>query len=244
MTTALAIAREFLPSLVEKLRGRGGRAVAETVVDAAAAAAGVSSATQADQMIARLRRDAGAAEELRRELQMIDREVYMSELDDRERARQHQRASAPAERARGNWMIIGVFAGLVACVAGSIWGVQQGDGGRNLDPGVLALVTTVAGAMLKMLSDAFAFEFGSSRASREKDLVLADQTQQLASSIERDKRTAIEALRETRAQIPAVAERVAKVANEAVLTGAAAVTAAVDAVKPRDFVGQLVRGEI
>lgn len=59
-------------------------------------------------------------------------------------------------------MLIGVVIGLVVCVGGVVM--------REItDPGSLALVTTIAGALLKMLSDAFAFEFGSSAGSKNKD---------------------------------------------------------------------------
>jgi hypothetical protein len=245
MSAALAIAQEFLPSLAEKLRGQGSRKMAEAVVSAAAAAAGVSPTTPASQMIARLKTDSGATAELRQELQMIDKEVYESELQDRQLARLHRRESSPEDRTRGNLMVAGVWIGLVLCILASIWGTQGTGENRNLDPGVLALITTVAGALLKMLSDAFAFEFGSSRGSRDKSLLLAEQNEQLTTASAQDKWTALEALRETRSQIPAVAERVAKATSEAMVTGAAAATVAAEAVtKPRDFVGQLVRGEI
>ena len=65
-----------------------------------------------------------------------------------------------------NYMLIGVTVGLVTCIAtGLIISIKD----KPIDPGVLALITTVAGALLKMFSDAFAFEFGSSRGSKEKD---------------------------------------------------------------------------
>jgi hypothetical protein len=242
MTAAVAIAQQFLPALVGKLESSGGRALAETVVTAAAAAAGVSPMTPAAQMIARITADPAAADELQRELQMIDREVYTAEIADRDRARVHQRESGSDGRTRGNWMIIGVCVGLVACVLGAFWAASRGG---QVDAGVSALVATVAGALLKMLSDAFAFEFGSSRGSRDKDLILADQTREIAAAGEQNTKGVLQAIREAQDRIPEVAARVATATNNAVMTGAAAATAAAEAaVKPRDFVGQLVRGEV
>lgn len=243
LSAAVAIAREFLPSLASKLQGRGGRAVAETVVAAAAAAAGVSPSTPADQMIARIKADPVADGQLRDELQLIDREVYLAELDDRGDARRSQLERGDGARTRGNWMIIGVSVGLVACVVGVIIAAQYSQQG-NIQ-GVLALVTTVSGALLKMLSDAFAFEFGSSRGSQEKSALLETQTQELVSAGARTTETVMKAVRETQQQIPEAVAKVAAVTGAAVATGAAAATAAVESViGPRDFVGQLVRGEI
>ncbi len=112
-------------------------------------------------------------------------------------------------------------------------------GQPTLDDGVLALITTVSGALLKMLSDAFAFEFGSSRGSREKteDLIAISRTNQQATA---------RAVQTAQTQAAAVAARVVQATTSAVTTGAAAATVAAEAAasKPRDFVGQLVRGEI
>lgn len=245
MSAALAIAQEFLPSLAAKLSGRNARTVAETVVSAAAAAAGVSPTTPADQMIARIKADPVADGQLRQELQLIDREVYLAELDDRGDARRSQLERGDSARVRGNWMIIGVSAGLVACVGGIILMARGLGPDDNIPEGVLALVTTVAGALLKMLSDAFAFEFGSSRGSREKSAILETQSQELASAGARTTQTVMQAVREAQQQIPEAVAKVAAVTGAAVATGAAAATAAVESVTgPRDFVGQLVRGEI
>ncbi len=44
------------------------------------------------------------------------------------------------------------------------------NGNEGIKPEVLAIFNMAIGALLKMLSDAFQFEFGSSRGSKEKDL--------------------------------------------------------------------------
>jgi len=43
------------------------------------------------------------------------------------------------------------------------------NGNTDIKPEVLAIFNMAIGALLKMLSDAFQFEFGSSRGSKEKD---------------------------------------------------------------------------
>ena len=76
-------------------------------------------------------------------------------------ARRYQAQVGMRGRLRGTLMLLGVVVGLVAIIIAVFRGPT--------DPATLALLTTIAGALLKMLSDAFAFEFGSSLGSKEKD---------------------------------------------------------------------------
>ena len=112
---------------------------------------------------------------------------------------------------------------------------------------LLALVTTVAGARLKMLSDAFAFEFGSSRGSREKDTQLADFRQALI-DVGKDSR---QAATEQQQQSAGIAQQAIKVTDQVVAAGVEAVAAGATAaqnlvasVLRRDFVGDLIEGQI
>lgn len=240
MSAALAIAGEFFPDLVGALRRPGGRALAATVVEAAAAAAGVSPSSDAGQIIARIKESPKATEDLRLELEQIDadKEIYLAEIGDRANARHTEIARGSDGRMRGNMMIAAVAIGLAFCIYAAIKGMVPGANGQpTLDAGVLALITTVAGALLKMLSDAFAYEFGSSRGSKEKteDLIAIGRTNQQAAA-------------RAQTQTAVVAARAVQATTNAVSTGAAAATVAAQAVvaaaAPRDFVGQLVRGEI
>ena len=242
MSAAIAIASEFFPDLVNSLRRPGGRVLAASVVEAAAAAAGVSPSSDPGQIIARVKESPKAVEDLRLELEQIDadKEIYLAEISDRANARQSEIDRGGDARARGNWMIAGVALGLAACIYAAIHGLSRGQNG-TLDPGVLALITTVAGALLKMLSDAFAYEFGSSRGSKEKTIDLMDLSRSNQSATAR-------AVQSAQTQAAAVAKQVVRETKSAMTTGAAAATVAAEAVataaKPRDFVGQLVRGEI
>ncbi|MER2508710.1 MAG: hypothetical protein ABTQ27_08115 [Amaricoccus sp.] len=242
MSAALAIAGEFFPDLVGALRRPGGRALAATVVEAAATAAGVSPSSDPGQIIARVKENPKAADDLRLELEQIntDKEIYLAEIGDRDRARASEIARGADGRMRGNLMIAAVAIGLAFCIYAAIRGMTPGPDGRpTLDAGVLALITTVAGALLKMLSDAFAYEFGSSRGSKDKtdDILAISRTNQQATA---------RAVQSAQTQATAAAARVFHATTNAVTTGAAAATVAAEAVaaKPRDFVGQLVRGEI
>lgn len=243
MSAALAIANEFLPDLAGALKRPGGRNLAATVVNAAAAAAGVSPESDPQQIIQRVKESPVATNDLRLELEQIntDKEIYLAEISDRDRARQNEAARGADGRMRGNMMIAAVSLGLALCIYAAIHGMTPGTGGQQtLDPGVLALITTVAGALLKMLSDAFAYEFGSSRGSKDKtdDLIEISRNNQIATA---------RAVQSAQTQAASVAARVAQATTNAITTGAAAATVVAESVaapKPRDFVGQLVRGEI
>ncbi len=158
--SAIAIASEFFPVLATKLGGTRGRKVAEQVIQVAATVAGTPSDANPRDIIAALKKDEAKVAELRLRLEELDQAEHQRIIDDRMDARRYQASIGARARLRGTLMLLGVVAGLVA----SIVAVFQSS-----DPGALALITTIAGALLKMLSDAFAFEFGSSAGSKEKD---------------------------------------------------------------------------
>jgi hypothetical protein len=198
---AAQIAAEVLPSLVGKLGGDNAEDVAETVVDAAATAAGVPDSKDPDEILERLRLDAQAQADLRIRLAEIENREEERVLEDRLSARMRSLAIEKGGRRnyRADLMLLLSFGGLIACVAATVWPYPEG---RSLGTPEIGLLTTVAGVLLKMLSDAFAFEFGSSQGSKDKDKLLArfqDQLGELARSraddAKRESRTARAAAR-------------------------------------------------
>ena len=171
LPAAIAIAAKYFPLLATRLGGPRGGALAETVVQVAATAAGVPPGTDARQVLAALDADPPAAEALRLALAELDSEAHLAELTvrDRESARKHQAQGGSRGWWRGNVMLVVVAVGLVVCVL-AVAGTFRGAGEPPLTAAVLTLITTIAGALLKMLSDAFAFEFGSSAGSKGKDV--------------------------------------------------------------------------
>lgn len=160
---AIAIASEFFPVLATKLGGKRGREVAEHVIQVAATVAGSPRDADPRDIIAALKEDESKSAEVRLRLEELDQEEHQRIVDDRLDARRYQASIGPRARLRGTMMLLGVVAGLVACIVGVF---------HSADAGALALLTTIAGALLKMLSDAFAFEFGSSMGSKEKDATI------------------------------------------------------------------------
>ena len=78
----------------------------------------------------------------------------------------------PNERGKGGLMIFAAC-GMVLCCALAIGFIVYEMRTAEIAPGVLAVYNMAIGALLKMLGDAFQFEFGSSRGSKEKDLLRA-----------------------------------------------------------------------
>lgn len=103
------------------------------------------------------------------EKQRVEQEGEKAYLDDRVNARQRDEAliAAGKDNKRANLMILGDVVGLVVCAIGAIFGDTLGVS----EPGRMFLAT-IASYFGLGLRDAHAFEFGSSRGSRDKDLAL------------------------------------------------------------------------
>jgi hypothetical protein len=162
---ALGIASEFAPSLIRRLAGDDAGDVAAQVVGAVKAATGKDDASEALEMV---RADPALAANLRTRLAEIELETEKAYLADRQNAR--ARDVAMVRAGRHNWradiMLAMAFGSLVAV----IW--MTWSGRLDMPDGVFAFLNMAAGALLKMIGDAFAFEFGSSRGSKEKDEML------------------------------------------------------------------------
>ncbi len=176
VTSAIKIAAEFFPALAPKISGKNAEGVAGQVVDLAIAAAGLSGNAKVEEVIAKLNADRQAQQELRLELEKLDAAEHERILKDRDSARDYQARVGSAGRTRSTVMLVGVSVGLVACVFLVAW--PRSDGSA-MEGATLGLITTIAGALLKMFSDAFAFEFGSSRGSKDKSDQIRAFTEQL-----------------------------------------------------------------
>jgi hypothetical protein len=227
---AIAIAGRFFPSLLGKIAGDRAEEIAQKVVNTAAGIAGIPPDSSPEDIINAIGGDAEAQLQLRLSLAEVQRDVYEMELEDRRSARDSQEKRGSE---RGNAMLIGVVVGLVACVAAVVWPRTPE---APLGNGELALLTTIAGALLKMLSDAFAFEFGSSRGSKEKDTQISEFKQALVQAGQERQSTTREIIRSQATQLRATEQALVQTA----VAGGAAAVARAEA-GPRDFVGELLR---
>lgn len=235
---AIAIAAEYFPSLATKIGGKRGVEVATKVIATASKIAGVSKDASAQEIVARINANSGGREQVTFELEQLNLQETEIQMEDRQSARAHQ-LRAGAER--GNYMLIGVSVAMTLCVLVII--VPNLTGGNELTAGQIGFLGTIAGALLKMLSDAFAFEFGSSRGSREKDEQQAEMRQsllQLGAERQAADQEVIRAQEKRLGQAEAVLQAV--VPATVITTATQQVVQAAE--QTRDFVAQLVSGKL
>lgn len=164
-TVGLGLA-QLAPSLMRFFGvGEKSAAVAEKVIGIAQT---ITGQTSGEAALATLQADPAKALEFRMAALQSDAELERAYLDDRKDARDrdvklHQ---AGYVNRRADWMVLFDAVGLIAClVVLSVF--------RKEVPGeVVGLLSTIAGIFGLCLRDAHQFEFGSSRGSREKDILL------------------------------------------------------------------------
>lgn len=143
-------------------------AVAEQVVNIAQA---VTGAETPEAAIARLQSDRETARRFNAAILERDTELEKAALADRQDARARDvevRRLSGGENRRQDVMIALVAVGLIACLAVLVFF-------RKDIPGeAVGIISTIAGIFGACLKDAFAFEFGSSRGSKEKDSLLGE----------------------------------------------------------------------
>lgn len=237
---AIRIAAEVLPTLAAKIAGDRAGEVAREVVETATVAAGLPRDSKPEEVIAALRANAAALEEVRYKFELLNQQEHERILEDRRSAREYQLKAGPW---RGNVMLIGVVIGLTLCVVAIVW---PRDPATPLNSAEIALLSTIAGALLKMLSDAFAYEFGSSRGSKEKDEQLRDFKDALVRVGEERQSAAREIIRNQQEDIRSVAKTAVKSAAAAAGGVRPPDPAAPEATTrpPRDFVAELLGGRV
>lgn len=167
ITIALGLA-QFAPSIL-RFFGVGEKpvAVAEKVVQIAQTVTGKGTPEEA---LAAMRENAQLAQQFNLAALAADSDLQKAYLADRANARARDvevRKLTGGYNWRADIMV-------VACVLALYFMVNK-IVGDAIKPEVLAIFNMAIGALLKMLGDAFAFEFGSSRGSKEKDALLKDR---------------------------------------------------------------------
>jgi hypothetical protein len=246
---AVSLASEFFPLLVSKISGSRAGEVAEKVVETAAGVAGLEGEKDPLKIIAALKGDSEKADAVRFHLEQLNLDEHQKVIDDRMSARAYQAQVGPQGRRRGDWMLTVVGVGLVACI-GVVVVPQLMGASDAITETEIALISTIAGALLKMFSDAFAFEFGTSRASEAKDdqiAALKENLMKFSDDRHREKNTIIA---RQQAQLTSLQGAPADPGATAPLprprpAGAQAAGAATGhAAAPRDFVGRLIAGQV
>ena len=166
---ALSLAAEFAPSMIRLFAGDRAADVAGQVIDTARRVTGTSSESEAAEA---LRANPELLWRFRQDMAAIELETERAYLADRQDAR--RRDVALAQAGRRNWradiMVLSAAGGLIACIL-AIMNFRN-----QMPPEAVGLISTVAGIFGASLKDAFSFEFGSSRSSKDKDQILASLT--------------------------------------------------------------------
>lgn len=165
MAAALGLA-EFAPLVARMLGGENAQAVATKVV---AVAKQVTQTNTPEDATKALYANAQLVSDFQKEVIRLDAEFEIQLLKDRQSARERDIAIAQVGRrnTRADIMVVSVALGLITCLCTLIT--------YNLQlPGeAVGIISTIAGIFGSCLKDAFAFEFGSSRSSQQKDMVIA-----------------------------------------------------------------------
>jgi len=166
ISAALGLVSFAAPYVGKWLFGDEGEQVAKQVVDTAQKITGTSSPQDAE---AALRANPELLAQFQAHLADVNADLEKAYLADRQsaRARDVELAKAGRTNRRADLMVTAVVVGLIACI-GVLAFYRQAIPGE-----VVGILSTIAGIFGSCLKDAFAFEFGSSRGSKEKDDLLA-----------------------------------------------------------------------
>lgn len=167
ISIALALA-QFAPSLLRYFGvGEKPVAVAEKVIDIAKQITGTPGGPEA---IEAMKQNAQLAHEFNLAVLKQDGELEQAYLADRKDARSRDvevRRLNGGENRRADIMVAAAALGLICCLLTLIFF-------RKEIPGeAVGIISTIGGIFGACLRDAFQFEFGSSRGSRDKDALLA-----------------------------------------------------------------------
>lgn len=162
LSTAASLA-PFFPAIMRWIAGEEGEKVAKNIVDAAQ---NITGKDQADAMTKVFSENPKMLIEFQKTLFKIARDYRIEEVNDRTSARTRDIALIQAGRQnlRADVMVISAASGLILCLVSL--GIYKG----SLPGEAVGIISTIAGIFGSCLKDAYAFEFGSSRGSKEKDL--------------------------------------------------------------------------
>jgi hypothetical protein len=156
----------FAPIIARWLGGGQAHETAAKVVDIAQKVTGASDPLEAIQ---RLQEDTGMVSEFQKAIIQAEAEIELAIVKDRQHARLRDVALANAGRSnvRANVMVMAAALGLILCLAFLAFFA------RELPGEVVGIISTIAGIFGACLKDAYTFEFGSSRGSKQKDDTVA-----------------------------------------------------------------------
>ncbi|MEB3702097.1 hypothetical protein Bealeia1_01175 [Candidatus Bealeia paramacronuclearis] len=165
---ALALA-EFAPLVARWVGGEKSEKVAQKIVDTAKRLTGEDDPAK---ILQAMKADPKLVAEFQHAVLKMEHEREMAIYEDRKNARARDMVFIQSQKhnIRADVMVISAAMGLISCLltitlySGSLPGEAVG------------IISTIAGIFGSCLKDAYAFEFGSSRGSKLKDIQLAEAT--------------------------------------------------------------------
>ncbi len=166
VATALALS-QFAPIISKWVIGKTGENTAQTVVNIAKK---VTDSINEKDILHKLQNDTQLVIEFQKAVLESEKEIEIAILKDRENARMRDIAIINTGRRnkRADIMVIAAALGLIVCLA-VICLFEQ-----HLPGEAVGIISTIAGIFGSCLKDAYNFEFGSSRGSKEKDQTVAN----------------------------------------------------------------------
>lgn len=167
---------QFAPSVMRFFgAGDSSEAVAAKVASVAQV---VSGAKTPQEALDAIKQDAGLQAQFRQRCMEVDASLEQAYLADRQdaRARDVEIVKAGKHNTRADVMVLLAVLGLVSCLGVLVFFRQQMPGE------VVGLLSSIASIFGLCMRDAYSFEFGSSRGSREKDQLIASLQQPGAGS--------------------------------------------------------------
>lgn len=165
IAAALGLA-EFVPSIARWLGGEKAHDIAAKVVDVAKT---VTHTKDPIAAINALNNNPDYIRDFQKAVLAIEAELELAYLRDRQDARIRDMAFIKTgnKNFRADIMVVSAALGLTGCLC------SLGYYSHNLPGEAVGIISTVAGIFGACLKDAYAFEFGSSRSSRDKDASVA-----------------------------------------------------------------------
>jgi hypothetical protein len=167
VTIAFGLA-QYAPSIIKWLSGsEKAEEAAQKVIDVARV---VTCKEDAGEAVKVIQADPAMLMQFRQAMASIEADMDRAYLADRQNARGRDVAFVQAGRwnIRADLLALLSVTGLIVCV----WFVARDS---SLPERAVNAIMFVAGTLAACVRDVFAFEFGSSRGSRDKDALIADR---------------------------------------------------------------------
>jgi len=155
---------QFAPKIIRWMGGDKAGDIAEQVVGIAQK---VTKTATPDAAMEAIKANPALAMQFEQAVMNKETELEKMFLGDRQdaRARDVELRKAGYQNRRADYMVLMAFVTLIVIIA-LLWTAE-----KDIPATVVSIFSMSTGYLLKMLSDAFQFEFGSSRGSKDKDIL-------------------------------------------------------------------------